>query len=67
MGSLLRMLTQLCPGTDIQVVFLSQEALFLGAARTSSIHLKLNLENDLAYECIVLIFQYLVQILEMAK
>lgn len=29
--------------------------------------LKLNLGNDQAYECTVLIFQYLVQILEMAK
>lgn len=61
------MLTQLCPGPDVQVVIFSQEALSLELLEHLSIRLKLNLGNDQAYDCTVLIFQYLVQILEMAK
>lgn len=64
-GSQFRMLTQLSPGLDVQVVVFS--GIIFGAAGTLSIRLKLNLGNNQAYECTVLIFQYLVQILEMAK
>lgn len=61
------MLTQLCPGPDVQVVIFSQAALSLELLEHLSICVKLNLGNDQAYDCTMLIFQYLVQILEMAK
>lgn len=61
------MLTQLCPGLDVQVVIFKSSGIILGVAGTLSLRLKLNLGNDQAYDCTVLIFQYLVQILEMAK
>lgn len=60
------MLTPFCPGLDTQAVF-RQEAFFLGAAGLLSICLKLNLGNDGVHECTVLMLQYLVQILEVAK
>lgn len=52
---------------DTLVVFFSQEAFVLGTAGTLSVHLWLNLGKGQMYECTVLIFQYLVQLLEMAK